>query len=149
MIKDYSYWIIPVYKNNDWTYEILVINQKTYNWSFRGFPKWHAEEGEDGLTAAIRELQEEVWIENIKLDDKKYGWFGYNFEEKWIKYDKTVKYRLWFVENKEIKIQEDELNWYKRANYDDALNILSHKNMKDVFKDMIKYLAPAKTDLTS
>lgn len=145
MIKDYSYWIIPVYKNNDWNYEFLVINQKTHNGSFRWFPKGHAEGSENGLTAATRELQEEVWIADIKIDEKNYWWFSYTFDtgnsstwEKWIKYDKTVKYRLWFVDNKEVKIQEDELNWYKRANYDDTLNILSHKNMKDLFWAMTK-----------
>ena len=140
MIKDYSYWIIPVYKNNDWNYEFLVINQKTYNGSFRGFPKGHAEEGETWLTAAIRELQEEVWIENIKLDNKKYERFSYNFEEKWIKYNKTVKYRLWFVDSKNVSIQEEELNGYKRANYDNTIKILSHRNMQEVFKKITKNL---------
>jgi hypothetical protein len=140
MVKDYSYWIIPVYINKFWEYEFLVINQKTYNWSFWGFPKWHAEDWEDGITAAKRELAEEVWIEEIDINLDKFWWFKYNFEENWQKYDKTVKYRLGFVNLKDIKIEEDELNWYKRANYEDTLKVLSHKNMKEVFKETTKDL---------
>ncbi len=148
MIKDFSYWIIPAYKNNNWDYEFLVINQKTYNGSFWWFPKWHAENWEDNITAAIRELEEEVWIKNIRIDLKKSGWFSYTFTTgnintwvKWDNYDKTVKYWLWFVTNKEVKIQQEELNGYKRANYDDTLNILSHKNMKKIFVEITKWIA--------
>ncbi len=140
MIKDYSYWIIPVYVNSNWDYEFLVIHQKTENWSFWGFPKWHAEKWEDWLTAAIRELEEEVWIKDVKIDEEKFWWFDYQFIERWNKYDKTVKYRLWFVKNKDIQIQEDELIWYKRVSYDDTLNILSHKNMRNTLNNVISWL---------
>ncbi len=146
MIKEYSYWIIPVYKNNDWNYEFLVINQKTHNGSFWWFPKWHTEKWEDEITTAIRELEEEVWIKDIDIQLVKSEGFSYSFEtgnaddKNIVKYDKTVKYRLWFTDSKEVTIQDKELNWYKRANYDDTLNILSHKNMKDVFKNMTKWI---------
>lgn len=140
MIKDYSYWIIPVYIDSNWDYEFLVIHQKTEKWSFWGFPKWHAEKGEDWLTAAIRELEEEVWINDINIDERKFWWFDYKFEERWIKYDKTVKYRLWSTKNKDVTIQQEELKWYKRVNYTDTLTILSHKNMKDIFTEITKNL---------
>ena len=140
MIRDYSYWIIPVYKNSNWDYEFLIINQKTYNWSFWWFPKWHSEKWETELESAKRELEEEVWIKNININTKKTLWFSYNFEEKWIKYDKTVKYWIWFVKDKNVIIQKEELNGYKRTNYNDTINMLSHKNMKEVFKKITKDL---------
>jgi hypothetical protein len=133
MVEDASYWIMPVYINKNWEYEFLVINQKTYNWNFWWFPKWHAEAWEDGITAAKRELSEEVWIEKIDIDLANFWWFKYNFKENWLEYNKTVKYRLWFVISKDIKIEEEELNWYKRANYETTLKVLSYKNMKEVF----------------
>jgi 8-oxo-dGTP pyrophosphatase MutT (NUDIX family) len=137
MIKDYSYWIIPVYKDENWNNEFLLINQKTYNGSFWWFPKWHAENGEDNISAAIRELKEEVWIYDIILDKNKSEWFKYTFKQAWQEFDKTVKFWIWFVNSKDVIIQQEELNWYKWANYDDTLNILTHKNMKDLFIKII------------
>ena len=138
MIKDYSFGVIPVYTDKNWNYEFLIINQKTYNGNFWWFPKWHAENGENGLETAIRELEEEVWIKNINIDKNKFESFSYDFEEKWIKYYKTVKYRLWFVKNKDVIIQKEELNWYKRTDYNNTLRILSHTNMQNTFKNMTK-----------
>lgn len=135
MRKDYSYWIIPVYKNTEWNYEFLVINQKTYNGDdFWGFPKWHAEEWEDWLTAAKRELAEEVGITDINIKEDKFYWFDYQFKERWNQYDKTVKFRVGFVENKEVKIQDEELIWCEWVKYEDALNLITHDNMKIVLK---------------
>lgn len=140
MIKDYSYWIVPVYKNNNWEYEFLVIHQKTYNGSFWGFPKWHAEKWEDWLTAAKRELSEEVWITNVNIIEDNFYWFDYQYKENWNQYDKTVKFRLGFVDSKNVKIQEEELKWYRRVNFDDALNLLTHNNMKLVLKNIERKL---------
>lgn len=140
MKKDYSYWIIPVYKDNNWDYRFLLINQKTFDGDFWWFPKWHAENWEDWLNAAIRELREEVWIENIKIDKENYWDINYNFENKWIKYNKKVRYRLWFVDNKDVIIQEKEVKWYKRAKFNEVLDILTYENMKKLFIEISKNL---------
>jgi predicted NUDIX family NTP pyrophosphohydrolase len=138
MIKDQSYWIIPVYKNDDWSHEFLIINQKTGNWSFWWLPKWHAEVGEDWIQAAKREFVEEVWISNFKVIEDKYFEINYIFQEKWDKINKTVKYWIAFVKSKDVKIQDAELNWCKRMDFDSAMKILSHENTKNILKKVIQ-----------
>ena len=53
---------------------------------------------------------------------------------------KTVTFWVGKVENKEVKIQIEELNWYKRANFEYAMNMLSHKNYKDLLEKVVKYI---------
>jgi len=57
MIKEYSYGTITLYKDKNGRVEILVVKWAWYRW----FPKWHIEEGETPVEAAVRELQEEAW----------------------------------------------------------------------------------------
>jgi bis(5'-nucleosidyl)-tetraphosphatase len=140
MKKDFSYWIVPVYKNNDWTHEFLIINQKTNNGSFWWFPKWHAENNEDWVGAAKREFVEEVWINDFEIVKDKSFEVRYTFQENGKRINKTVKYWLAFVSNKDVKIQDIELNGYKWTDFDGAMNILSHENNKNILKKVIKEL---------
>jgi hypothetical protein len=48
------------------------------------------------------------------------------------------------VENKAVKIQEEELNGYKWANFESAINLLSHKNYKEILVKVIEYLKKIK-----
>jgi tRNA nucleotidyltransferase (CCA-adding enzyme) len=141
MIKDTSFGIIPTYKNNNWEYEFLIINQKTYNWSFVGFPKWHPEKWESNLETAKRELEEEVGITDIKLDENRFWWFSYKFKEKWVKYDKAVKYRLGYVKNKINKIEIEEVNSCKWVSFNEVMQLVTHKNMKKIFIEITKWLS--------
>ena len=43
---EYSYGIVPIYKNDKWECKFLLINQKSQKHSFRWFPKWHKEKSE-------------------------------------------------------------------------------------------------------
>lgn len=137
MKKDYSYGIIPIFVNKKWEKEFLIINQKTEHWNFVWFPKWHPETWEDEITTAKRELKEEVGISDVEIDENRFWGFNYKFKEKWIKYDKTVKYRLGYVQSKETKIQEEELNSCEWLSYDDVLKNITHENMKKLFIKMI------------
>lgn len=140
MIKDSSFGVIPAYKNEKWIYEFLIIDQKTYNWNFIWFPKGHAEAGESDIVAAKRELEEEVGIKDVEIDKDRFWSFGYKFVEKWKKYDKTVKYRLWYVKNKQNTIQIEELNSCKWVSFDEVLAQVSHKNMKKIFVEITKWI---------
>ena len=132
--KDYSYWIVPIYVNDKWEQEFLLINQKSINWSFWGFPKWHPENWEDGLVAAKRELFEEVGISDIDIDTNKNFEIKYSFKENWEEIQKTVKYRIWYTNKRNIVIQEEELNWYKWTDFDNMISLLTHNNTKDKIK---------------
>jgi len=144
MENDASFWIIAYKKNEYDENEYLLINQKSINWNFWWFPKWHAENWEDWITAAKREFLEEVWISNVKLLWEKSFINKYSFKN-WEKtIIKTVTYRIWKIENQEVKIQEEELNWYKRANYLNAQKILTHKNNKEILEHANEYIKSQK-----
>lgn len=141
MQKDHSYWIIAFFENANWEREFLLINQKSDNGSFRWYPKWHAENGENWLQAAKREFWEEVGIKDVKIIWERTFDTNYIVHRPWLDdMWKTVTFWVGKVENKEVKIQIEELNWYKRANFEYAMNMLSHKNYKDLLEKVVKYI---------
>jgi len=140
MLEEYSFWIIAFYKNNDGSLEFLLINQKSDNGSFWWFPKWHIEEWETWIQAARREFQEEVWITTVDIIGNDTFRTTYVFSSKKWAIKKNVTFFIWEVKNKEVHIQESELNWYKRASFDVAMNLLSHQNYKNILEDVKWYL---------
>ena len=145
MRNEHSYWIIAFFDNSNWEREFLLINQKSDNWSFRWYPKWHPEKWEDWLQAAKREFFEEVGIKDVKIVWEKTFDTSYIFHRPWMDdIRKTVTFWVWKVENKAVKIQEEELNGYKWANFESAINLLSHKNYKEILVKVIEYLKKTK-----
>ena len=140
MKTEYSCGIVIFFKNSEWKPEFLIINQKSENWSFRWFPKWHIEPWETKLQAAKREIWEEVWIKEIEIIWEKTFTTNYSFKIKDETINKNVTLFVWEVRNKSIKIQESELNGYKRAEFDAAMNILTHQNYKSILENVKLYL---------
>lgn len=141
MEKEHSYWIIAYFDNYDWEREYLLINQKSENWNFRWYPKWHPEIWENWIQTAKREFFEEVWISDVSIIWNKVFETMYICHRKnGLETEKTVTFWVWKVKNKNIKIQEEELNWYKWANFDTAMKLLSHKNYKDILENVKNYL---------
>ncbi len=145
MRKEHSYWIIAFFENPNWEREFLLINQKADNWSFWWYPKWHPEKWENWLQAAKREFWEEVGINDVDIIGNKTFETGYIFRREWLPdIDKTVTFWVGKVKNKDVKIQEEELNGYKRANFETAINLLSHKNYQEILINIAKYLSEEK-----
>ena len=141
MQEDHSYWIIAFFENSNWEREFLLINQKSDNWSFWWFPKWHAESWEDWLQAAKREFWEEVGIKSVQTIWTQTFDTDYIFHKLWMPdIHKTVTFWVGKVENKDVEIQVEELNGYKWANFGSAMNLLSHKNYKDLLEKVVKYI---------
>ncbi len=141
MGSDHSYWIIAFFDNSNWEREFLLINQKSDNWSFRWFPKWHAEKWENGFQAAKREFWEEVGIKHVQAIWTETFDTDYIFHRLWMpEIHKTVTFWVGQVKNKDVKIQEEELNGYKRANFETAIKLLSHENYKDLLEKVAKYI---------
>ena len=140
MKTEYSCGIVIFFKNSEWKPEFLIINQKSENWSFRWFPKWHIEPWETELQAAKREIWEEVWIKEIEIIWEKTFTTTYSFKVRDETINKNVTLFVWEVKNKSIKIQESELNGYKRAEFDVAMNILTHQNYKSILENVKFYL---------
>lgn len=140
MHTEYSYGIILFFKNSSGEHEFLLINQKSENGSFRWFPKWHIEEWETWLQAAKREVEEEVGKKNVNIIGEREFTTSYVFKNWTESIHKVVTFFVWSVLDKNVVIQESELNWYKWASFDVAINLLSHQNYKVILNDVVKYL---------
>ena len=135
--QDKSYGIILVYREEGKEDEFLILQQTQGHWSF---PKGHAEEGETPVQTAIRELAEETGILDIELsefpsikDDYVVAWRGSNW-------NKTVECYIAFAKNKDVTIQDSEVQGYKWATYQEALGPLNFEGTKNVLRTAKKYI---------
>ena len=116
-----SYGIIPIFKNKDGFYVLLVKNSKGGHW---GLPKGTPEKDEEPIDTATRELLEETGIKDINIKT--------DFEQNSILYIKTITYYPGFVsemtEGDKLD-QIDELKWVK---IDEAKNTLTHQSAVNV-----------------
>ena len=58
--KDFSFGIVPVNTLPNDKFEVFIIQHISGHW---GFPKGHADEGENPIETAVRELREETSLE--------------------------------------------------------------------------------------
>ncbi|MFA5773090.1 MAG: NUDIX domain-containing protein [Candidatus Paceibacterota bacterium] len=133
------YGIVVVLKEEQ--YKFLILKQEdtkdNNNWSFA---KGHAEEGETPKETAIRELEEETGITKIDILDFPLIHEEYELIYHDGKHLKVNGYFIGFVKEKKVKIDEKELNSYKWATYEEALNTFSHESRKQVLKEAQKYI---------
>jgi len=133
MQKQVSCGIIPIFEKN-WQKYILIVKWRHNNW---WLPKGHIEPGEDCLTTALREFEEETWIPSffLEIDKNKIFedsyWFVLNGE----KIYKIVKYYLWILKDwfeKYIKPQEGEIYEVKLINIDEIEKYIKFKSILDI-----------------
>ena len=110
---------------------ILLIKRKynkKSNPNFWAFPWWRNESNETMEETAIREVKEEVWLNFIptKL-------FEYN------KNDTIHFHRYLWKYSGNIKIQDEECDWYWWFTYDETNKILISENMKNLLYELHKH----------
>jgi bis(5'-nucleosidyl)-tetraphosphatase len=105
-MKQQSFGIIPAKKNEDGIWEFLLIRHHAGHW---GFPKGHAEPGEDSLQTATRELFEETGLEISRLLTASPMSETYFFTLHGKKVKKSVGYFLAEVQG-EVVLQAEEVN---------------------------------------
>jgi tRNA nucleotidyltransferase (CCA-adding enzyme) len=107
------------------------------NWSF---PKGHHEGKETPKETALREVAEETGITEVSLLDIPliHEEYGITYSDK--KNFKVNEYFIGFVKEKKVTIQESEINTYKWATYEEAMNIFNYDSRKDVLKKAKEYL---------
>ena len=113
-----------IYNSNN---EVLVVKHNAGHWDF---PKGHVEENETEVQTALREVKEETNVdvhiyENIKYESH------YSPKEN---VEKTVIFFLARSISDTLVKQDAEIadiGWYS---YEDALNILTYDNAKEILK---------------
>jgi tRNA nucleotidyltransferase (CCA-adding enzyme) len=143
MEKEYSFGVIPVFKQENGKYLFLLVQAMNSDDWF--FPKGHREGNESELMTASRELMEEAGIKNI--DIKSDVFFVENYDRYILKenseseiLNKTVKMFLGFVSNKDVKIQHSEIKDYKWAIFEEAQNLIKYEQGKRVLQEANEYL---------
>jgi len=136
-VKAKSYGVVPIFKNKESFYILLVKNSKGGHW---GLPKGTPERNEEPINTARRELFEETGIRDIDIDKETIFKEKYDFEQNGIIYSKTNIYYPGFVSEmtKGDNLDEvDELKWVK---IDEAQDTITHQAAIDVVKKLTKLI---------
>jgi 8-oxo-dGTP pyrophosphatase MutT (NUDIX family) len=120
-----------VFRRTDGGPLVLVIKDAYKNW---GFPKGHIEQGEDAVTAAVREVEEETGLADLVPHGlvRDIDWF-FRFRGKLI--HKTCTFFLVESPSGEPQPQHDEgITATRWLSFDEAQRTLSYANARDVLK---------------
>ncbi len=139
--QDASFGVVPLYKSGGKIF-VLLIHQISYRGDrFWIFPKGHAEMGETPEEAALRELIEETGIQNITLRSDFRADVFYSFIHEQTRIEKTVSYFIGDCDDDVVAITQPhevaELRW---CLFEEAYELLTHQNSKDVLKKVEEYL---------
>ena len=119
-----------IIKNNN----VLLVYEKNRN--FWGFPKGHMEKGENEIETALREVKEEVGLD-VDIDKEKRYVLNYIIRDE---IDKTTVLYVASPKNENIIMQESEIENIKWCDFDEALDVLTFEDWKEMFKKVIKDL---------
>ena len=111
----------------------LLIRDFHGNW---GFPKGHLEEGESEEEAAVREISEEAGIA-IQLDS------SFKEELRYVMPNGILKISIYFLGEYEDQTpirQPEEVDEIRLLPYDEAVDLLTFDNMKEVLSKAQEYL---------
>jgi len=134
--KDEAFGIVPIYLTDN-TYQFLLIQHLAGHW---GFPKGHADPGEDAVQAACREFVEETGISDYALlTDAEFS-EQYDYTREGKLFHKTVVYYPAMVTAQTVACQPEEIRAYAWLEYDAAIARLSFDGAKRVLKEVQQYL---------
>ena len=114
--------------------KVLLVYEKNRN--FWGFPKGHMEDGETEIETALREVKEEVGLDVEIYKERRYT-LNYIIRDE---IDKTTVLYIAKAKNDEIIMQENEIENIRWCSFEEALNILTFDNWKEMFKKVIEDL---------
>ncbi len=113
-----------IIKNN----KILLVYEKRRN--FWGLPKGHVEQGESEEETALREVREEVGLD-VEIDKTKRYTLNYIINNE---IDKTSVFYIAKPKNEDIKIQESEIGNIKWCSFEEAVELLTFEDWKQMLK---------------
>jgi 8-oxo-dGTP pyrophosphatase MutT (NUDIX family) len=132
---------VVIFRRIGRSYSYLLLHHGGSYWNF---PKGTQEQGEADLQTALRELEEETGIKNVKLIDEFVDQYQYEFDSEIRdgvreRIYKTAIFYLGEVENDEVKISGEHID-YGWFDYETALKRLFFQNGQDVLKRAHKHL---------
>jgi bis(5'-nucleosidyl)-tetraphosphatase len=136
-MKAKSYGVIPVFRNDNDTYVLLVKNSKGSHW---GLPKGTPDEDEEPLDTAKRELLEETGIKDIEVKEKPTFEEKYRFSLDGKTYDKTNIFYLGFAGSMSLSEGLDGIDEVRWVKIDEAKNTLTHQSAIDIIKQLKEFL---------
>lgn len=110
--------------------KVLLIKQTSGIW---GFPKGHVEHDETEEETAKREVKEETNID-VEIDPKKRYEMHYTTDKG--KYKEVVLFLSKKISG-QLKKQDDEILEAKWFEFDDAMQIISFENTKELFEQVL------------
>lgn len=111
--------------------KVLLIQQTDNAW---GFPKGHVENNETEQETAIRETKEETNLDVEIISNKKYI-INYKINNE---IDKEVILFLAKKTSDKIKKQDEEIKNIKWVDLNQAFDIITYENTKDIYKEVLK-----------
>lgn len=126
-----------VYRINDkGNIEYLLLHYGSDYW---GFPKGHIERGETEQQAALRELEEETDITDVKVKTGFRERITYIFKKQEELIKKEVIYFLVKSNQKDVKLSDEHIG-YAWLDFEKALDRVKYKNAKRLLEKAQKYL---------
>lgn len=110
--------------------------EKSATSDFWGFPKGHVEGQETLVQTAIREIKEETNLD-VVIDEDYHVDAEYDMPNG---HHKIVTFYTAPVTNPHIILQKAEISDYRWANYDEACQIVTYDNLKDILRQANQYL---------
>jgi len=128
-----------VYKLENDQYKFLIIKQTKGHYSF---PKGHVEDNETEIETAIREIKEETNID-VEIDSNFRVVHTYSPKPNVMK---DVVYFIAKAINFDTHAQFEEVTEIMWLDYDQALQIISYDNSKELLKQSYEYLTKNKME---
>ena len=135
MRSEQSFGVVPFRKQKE-GWQVLLVHRNEGFWEF---PKGHAEEGENPLESATRELKEESGMDIYKLIVPDPIAMDYYFYWEGTRIHKTVFYYLAEVEGKE-QVQLEEIQGFRWVPLEVAGDHLTHVSSKKLFQEVLNII---------
>ncbi len=135
MIKEYSAGFI-VYTEENGQRKYLILH---YPGGHFDFPKGHLEEGENEITAAKRELEEETGINDFEVIKGFKNHITYKFNRGSTVVSKTVTFFLCKTDQTDIKISHEHQDSFWLP-FNEAIDKVTFDNAKQILFNANKYL---------
>jgi len=142
MNKEYSAGAVIFRKQANIVLFLIIYSARNKIW---GFPKGHVEPNETEKQAALREITEETGLQDIKIEK------GFRQEDVYIaksnrgefKGQNIEKHSIYFLvktKQKDVLVDNDEINDYKWLKFNEALALLDFDSAKNVLRKAGEFL---------